>query len=144
VRNLPGWYFTKPLNRWWHPLPTPQTRRVRTTASFRVQGDGPSLTVDAVSRKLGLQPTQSSEAGDRVSPRSSARRADSMWIINSSSGVEDGVELSEQLERLLQVLEPVTTPLWDLCNSGYKANWYCWVESHATEHAVVIDRNLME
>jgi hypothetical protein len=25
-----------------------------------------------------------------------------------------------------------------------EANWYCWVESHATEHAVELDRQLMQ
>jgi hypothetical protein len=53
-------------------------------------------------------------------------------------------QLGEQLRRLLQVLEPIAGALWELADSGYEANWYCWVESHATEHAVELDRQLMQ
>jgi hypothetical protein len=45
--------------------------------------------------------------------------------------------------RLLAILEPRAAGLWELTASGYDANWYCWVESHATEHAVEINRQLM-
>jgi hypothetical protein len=48
-----------------------------------------------------------------------------------------------QLGRLLAILEPRSAALWDLIDSGYEANWYCYVASHATEHAVEIDRQLM-
>jgi hypothetical protein len=117
---------------------------VRTRASFRLWGDNDRLTADAVSRKLGLEPTAAGEAGNRVGRRSIARRAESLWLVDSGPGIEDGVELDEQLTRLLQVLEPVAGALWELVDAGYEANWYCWVESHATEHAVEIDRHLMQ
>jgi Domain of unknown function (DUF4279) len=78
------------------------------------------------------------------SPRSTARRAESLWLISSVPDIEDDVELGEQLTRLLTVLEPVAGALWELADAGYEANWYCWVESHATEHAVEIDRQLMQ
>jgi hypothetical protein len=97
-----------------------------------------------VTRKLGLEPTCAGEAGDRVGRRSTAHRAESLWLISSGPGIEDDVELGEQLKRLLQVLEPVAGALWELANAGYEANWYCWVESHATEHAVEMDRQLMQ
>jgi hypothetical protein len=59
-----------------------------------------------VTRKLGLELTRAGEAGDRVGRRSTGRRAESLWLISSGPGIEDGVELGEQLSRLLQVLEP--------------------------------------
>jgi hypothetical protein len=113
---------------------------VRTRATFRLWKDHADLTADAVTRRLGIEPTATGEAGRR----STAIRAESLWLLSSGPGIEDGVELSEQLQRLLAVLEPVTSALWELVNYGYEANWYCWVESHPTEHAVEIDRHLMQ
>ena len=107
-------------------------------------GDNARLTAEAVSRKLRVEPTSAGEAGDRVGRRSTARRTESLWLISSASGIEDEVELGEQLGRLLAILEPVAGALWELADAGYEANWYCWVESHATEHAVEIDRKLMQ
>lgn len=52
--------------------------------------------------------------------------------------------MAEHLGRLLGVLEPVAGALWELVDAGCEANWFCWVESHATEHAVEIDRQLMQ
>ena len=97
-----------------------------------------------MTRKLGLEPTRVIEAGDRIDRQSAARRAESLWLISSGPVIEEGVELGEQLRRLLQVLEPIAGALWELADSGYEANWYCWVESHATEHAVELDRQLMQ
>ena len=71
-------------------------------------------------------------------------RETSFWALSSAAEIEDDVELGEQLQRLLEVLEPASTDLWDLENAGYVANWFCYVASHATEHAVEIDRQLME
>lgn len=121
-----------------------ETSPVRTRASFRLRGDNSGLTADAVDRKLRLEPTFAGEAGDRVGRRPGARRAESLWVLSSAPAIEDGVELGEQLRRLLEVLEPVTGELWELIDAGYEANWYCWVESHATEHAIEIDRRLMQ
>lgn len=97
-----------------------------------------------MTRKLGIEPTATGEIGDTIGRRSSARRAESLWLLSSGPGIEDGVELAEQLRRLLETLEPVTSALWELTDAGYEANWYCWVESHAMEHATVIDRQLMQ
>lgn len=88
-------------------------------------GDNARLTAEAVSRKLRVEPTAASEAGDRVGRRSTARRSESLWLISSASGIEDAVELGEQLGRLLSVLEPVAGALWELADAGYEANWYC-------------------
>jgi hypothetical protein len=101
-------------------------------------------TAEAVTRKLGLEPTRTGEAGGRVGRRSTVRRTESLWLISSASGIEDEVELGEQLGRLLAVLGPVAGELWELADAGYQANWYCWVESHATEHALEIERMLMQ
>jgi len=66
-----------------------------------------------------------------------------MWLLSSSPGIEAGVELATQLNRLLVILEPVTPLLWELVEAGYEANWFCYVASHATEHAVELDRPLL-
>jgi hypothetical protein len=126
------------------PVRRLQTGSVRTKASFRLWGDNARLTAEAVSHKLGLEPTRAAEAGDRGGRRSDARRGESLWLLSSGRGAEVGVEVAEQLGRLLGVLEPVAGALWELVDAGYEANWYCWVESHATEHAVEIDRQLMQ
>jgi hypothetical protein len=83
------------------------------------------------------------EAGDRVSSRSAATRGSSAWLLRSSPGIETGTELAGQLHRLLAVLEPVTAQLWDLVHAGYEANWFCFIASHATEHAGELDRQTM-
>ena len=41
------------------------------------------------------------------------------------------------------MLEPRTGDIWNLVQQDYEANWFCYVGSHATEHAVVLDRDLM-
>jgi hypothetical protein len=117
---------------------------VRTQATFRLYGDADELTADAVTRQLGIQPTLSGEAVTRVGRRSKAIRAESIWILNSGPEIEEGVELADQLERLLAVLEPLGATLWNPVESGYEANWYCSIESHATEHAAEINRHLMQ
>ena len=65
------------------------------------------------------------------------------WFLHSCDQIERGVELHVQLDRLLKVLEPVTSDLWDLVDAGYWANWWCFVGSHGTEHAVELDRELL-
>jgi hypothetical protein len=87
-----------------------------------------------------VQPTRTHEAGDPISRRSAHTRDSSLWLLSSSPEIEPGTELSEHLQRLLAILEPVTGRLWELVNAGYEANWYCWIASHATEHAAELDR----
>jgi hypothetical protein len=116
--------------------------RVETTATFRLWG-GAGLTADAVTRRLGLRPTRTVEAGDPISRRSARTRDSSMWLLSSSPGIEAGVELATQLNRLLVILEPVTPVLWDLVEAGYEANWFCFIASHAHEHAAELDRPLL-
>jgi hypothetical protein len=100
---------------------------METMATFRLRG-GSGLTADAVTARLGLQPTGSGE---------------SVWQLSSSAKSETGVELATQLRRLLAILEPVTEQLWDLTRQGYEANWFCYLASHATEHAAELDRELL-
>ncbi len=111
---------------------------MQTTATFRLFGDA-TLTAEAVTRRLGILPSRAFEAGDRISRRSQATRRSSAWLLSSSPGIEDGTELAEHLHRLLCDLEPVTAQLWDLVHVGYKANWFCYIASHATEHAAELD-----
>jgi Domain of unknown function (DUF4279) len=119
------------------------TRRVETKATFRVEGDGAILTASRVTDKLGLRPTSSYEAGTPVSSRSTSKRPTSMWLLSSSPTIERGVELADQLERLLTKLEPVSGTLWELVRAGYQANWLCYVASHPTEHAAELSRPLL-
>jgi hypothetical protein len=97
-----------------------------------------------VTHRLGIQPTLEIGAGVHVGRRSAAVRREALWTLSSGPDIEEGVEIADQLDRLLAVLEPRAAALWELIEAGYEANWYCWVESHATEHAVEIDRQLME
>jgi uncharacterized protein DUF4279 len=112
---------------------------VETRATFRLFGDA-ALTAAAVTRRLGIQPTRALEAGDWVGGRPAATRDSSAWLLSSSAGIETDTELGEQLRRLLAVLEPVSAPLWELVRAGYEANWFCYVASHASEHAAELDR----
>ena len=112
---------------------------MRTGATFRLFGDD-RLTAADVTARLGLAPTSDHEAGSRKGPRSPVRTS-SGWFL--STGTDDGVELSAQLQALLDELEPLTSVLWDLVSMGYEANWFCYVGSHATEHAAELDRALL-
>nr|WP_071587968.1 DUF4279 domain-containing protein [Pseudofrankia inefficax] len=115
---------------------------MRTTATYRLVGpDG--LTAAAVTQRLGLQPTKAFEVCTPVSSRSRSIRGTSGWLLQSSPQVESGVELETHLHRLLVLLEPLAQPLWDLVDAGYWANWFCFVASEATEHAVELDRRLL-
>jgi Domain of unknown function (DUF4279) len=116
---------------------------VQTTATFRLWG-GAGLTAAAVTQRLNLQPTEAFEAGTPTGRRSPVARDSSVWILQSSPRIQSGTELAAQLLRLLAVLEPVTQPLWDLVHAGYRANWFCYVASHATEHAAELDRHLLQ
>ena len=124
-------------------LRSPTLTGVETRATFRLSGDG-GLSAAAVTRRLGIQPTRSHEAGDPVSRRSAHTLGYSLWLLSSSPEIEDGTELSAQLHRLLAILEPVTWTLWELVSEGYDANWYCWIASHATEHAAELDRETLQ
>jgi hypothetical protein len=116
---------------------------VETTATFRLFG-GTGLTAAAVTRRLSIQPTRAVEAGDPISRRSAKVRDSSIWLLTSSAGIEVGAEVSEHLHRLLASLEPVTALVWELVQEGYEANWFCYVASHAAEHAVELDRTTLQ
>ena len=115
---------------------------METTAAFRLSGNE-RLTAAAVTRRLGIQPTRSFEAGDPVSSRSAVTRQGSLWLLTSSPRVETGTEIAGHLHRLLAILEPATEALWELAHTGYDANWRCYIASHATEHAAELDRQTM-
>jgi hypothetical protein len=123
----------------------PILARMLTKVTFRLAGYDPGLTAAAVTRRLGLQPATAFEADTPVSRRKAPRtRGYSLWLISSSPHVEPDVGLSVHLRRLLTILEPVAAPLWELADLGYEANWYCFAASHATEHAMELDRPIMQ
>jgi len=112
-----------------------------TKATFRLAGYDAALTAAAVTRRLGLQPANAFEADSPVSRRRAGRtRGYSLWLITSSPDVEPDTEIADHLRRLLAILEPVAAPLWELARAGYEANWFCFAASHATEHAIELDR----
>lgn len=117
---------------------------METNATFRLTGDNEPLTAAAVTTRLGLRPTTAFEAGTAVGPRSGRLRGYSFWALEASPTIASGVELAEQLHKLLDQLEPLSDELWALARQGYEANWFCFVASHATEHAVELDRRTME
>jgi hypothetical protein len=95
-----------------HRSPPRALASVQTTATFGLSGDA-TLTAAAVTRRLGIQPSRAFETGDPVSSRSADTHNSSLWLLTSSPGVEAGTELTEDLHRLLTIVEPVTAPLWD-------------------------------
>jgi hypothetical protein len=114
---------------------------MKTSATFRLFGER-DLTAAAVTDQLGLTPSRSYEAGTPVS--GSTRLCESStWLLRSAPAIELAVELSEQIERLLTVLEPKTQSLWNLVERGYRANWFCYVASTPAEHAVELNRDLL-
>jgi Domain of unknown function (DUF4279) len=121
----------------------PTLAGVLTTATFRLFGSA-TLTAAAVTRRLAIAPTRALEQGNRISSRSARTRDSSAWLLSSSPGPEDGTELTEHLHRLLAILEPVTGPLWELVREGYEPNWFCYIASHATEHAAELDRPTLQ
>lgn len=116
---------------------------METRTAFRLIGNGP-LTAARVTERLGVLPSKAEEAGAPASRRSAARREASLWLLNSSGCVETGTEVGEQLGRLLDQLEPVSAAIWELVREGYEADWYCWVASHATEHAAILGRATLQ
>jgi len=117
---------------------------VDTTAAFRLFGDDARLTAVAVTRRLGIQPTSAHEAGEPVSRRSTAIRDNALWLLRASPRIQTANEQGEHLHRLLAVLEPQAAVLWELVEAGYQANWFCYIASHATEHAAELDRRTLQ
>ncbi|WIX92788.1 DUF4279 domain-containing protein [Amycolatopsis sp. DG1A-15b] len=114
---------------------------VQAGATFRLSGDQGGSAA-AVTRLLGLEPTHSFEAGDRVGRRSAAIRRGSLWML--SSDLPSDRELADHLHLLLDRLEPKAEALWQLTTQGYVADWFCLAASQATEHAIELDRPLLQ
>ncbi|MET8258705.1 DUF4279 domain-containing protein [Micromonospora sp. NPDC005553] len=115
---------------------------MRTMATYRLLGAG-DRTAAHVTQLLGIQPSVSFEAGTPVGAKSAATHKECGWLLSSAESPESDVELAEPLEGLLDILGPVADRLWQLVEAGYQANWFCYVGSHATEHAVELDRDLL-
>jgi len=115
---------------------------MRTLATFRVVPP-PGARADRVTTVLGIQPTTVHEVGELVGRRSPRVVQAAMWSLDSAVDVGDGVELGTSLTVLLDRLEPLTGRLWDLYADGHMFDWFCFVGSHATEHAVELDRPVL-
>jgi hypothetical protein len=112
---------------------------VRSAATYRIFG-APGLTAAEVTRRLGIRPTTTAEAGTPLGRRTSAVRAESLWCLSTSTA---DTEPAVHLRQVLDVLEPRKAELWELAEAGYRAGWFCLVASHAAEHAVELDRGLL-
>jgi len=66
-----------------------------------------------------------------------------MWSLGSAADAEYGVELGTALTVPLERLEPLADRLWDLHAGGHWIDWFCFVESHATEHAAKLSRSVL-
>jgi hypothetical protein len=112
---------------------------LRTLVTFRLYGPaGGSAAL--VTATLGISPTRAFEAGAPANRRTHRRRDHSLWMLGSTAEPEDGIELTTQLRRLLDQLEPVTPKPWRLVEQGYDANWFRYLGSQAAEHAAELDR----
>ncbi|MDQ1724224.1 MAG: hypothetical protein QOG52_1252 [Frankiaceae bacterium] len=116
---------------------------MRTQVTFRLTSDHGGSAAD-VSTRLGVSPTSGYEAGGPVGSRTSSPREHSSWHLSSDRDPQDGLELATALNVVLDALEPVGPALWQLIRDGYSANWFCYVGSHATEHAVELDRETLK
>jgi hypothetical protein len=111
-------------------------------ATYRIGGAAPGLTAARVTSVLEVSPTASGERGERRTPRSPVAQV-SWWSL--ASGAEpDATELSTQLDRVLAKLIARRDALWRLADEGYEMDWFCYVGSYASEHAVELSRQMME
>ncbi|MET1073219.1 MAG: DUF4279 domain-containing protein [Umezawaea sp.] len=95
-----------------------------------------------MTRLLDLDPSQVFEVGDPVGRSPGNTRRVSLWLL--SSDLPSDAELADHLHRLLNRLEPRTAALWQLVDQGYAADWFCLAASQATDHAVELDRPLLQ
>ena len=65
---------------------------------------GPEIESTTVTSLIGLPPTYAHDLGDLVSPRSTRRRSESMWMLDSPLG--DAATVAEHLEWFMRVLPP--------------------------------------
>jgi Domain of unknown function (DUF4279) len=115
---------------------------VRTSATYRITAHSAELTAAAVTTALGVAPSRTVEAGERMTPRASIARQ-SYWSLSSGDIPEPGAELADSLTRVLNQLHPLRAKLWTLAETGYEMDWFCYLGSHATEHAAEIPREVM-
>lgn len=113
-------------------------------ATYRLVGREGSVA--EITDFLQIAPTRVGEIGDLISKRSPKPRyrEEWIWLLESSTDHHPTrEELADHLHRLLDILEPVADRLHQLESRGIWANWFSFVASSATEHAVELDRDLM-
>jgi hypothetical protein len=114
---------------------------MRTGATFRLASDHDGGSA-FVTRTLGLEPTHAREVGDPVGRTPGNVRRMSLWTL--SSGLPSERELEDHLTWLLDRLAPKADLLWHLVSQGYTADWFCLAASEVTEHAVELNRPLLQ
>jgi len=66
------------------------------------------------------------------------------WMLESNPGGPlEGVELSDSLRRVIAILRPRRESVWRLVDDGYRVDWFCYLGSHAAEHAAELRRDLL-
>ena len=111
-------------------------------ATYRITASTDDLMAVRVTETLGLMPSQSVEVGQKVAPSAPAAML-SQWWLSSGPGPVDGNELSAQIALVLDRLHPRRDLLWRLAEAGYRMDWFCYIGSHPTGHAVELSRELM-
>lgn len=116
---------------------------MRTMTTYCLTGGDTHDTADLTAR-LCITPTDAFDGGDNFGRVHPIVRSHALWELSSSSGPEDGVELADQFRRVLALLEPRRELLWELVDKdGWRADWFCYLGSHATEHAAELDRDTL-
>ena len=113
---------------------------MRTGATFRLWvAEG--MTAQTVSMRLGLEPGSSPEDGSDGASGAAVRLEGSTWLL--STNISDDTDLERQLNDLLDLLEPRAAVLHALVADGCVANWFCYLGSHAAEHAAELPSSLL-
>jgi hypothetical protein len=102
-------------------------------ASYRISAPDEYFSAEHVAAALGIDSSSSGWLG-----------ALGQWSLVSADGPVDGAELSEQITVVIDQLYAHRAALWSLVEQGYEMDWFCFLGSHATEHAAVLPRELMQ
>ena len=111
----------------------------RTRAALAIQHE--SLGPQHVTEVLGLEPTESFEAGDPYA-RGTRRRAHSHWALDNPADIDEA-PLDDQLRTLLDRVRPAALQLRQLRDEGYRLVWTCYVEECDGDGAVMLSHGLL-
>jgi hypothetical protein len=110
---------------------------VRTMATYRISAPDVSFSAEHVAAALEIDPSRS---GWRHRPDTAVGQ----WSWASAAGPVDGAELSQQIAVVIDQLDVHRAALWSPVEDGYEMDWFCFLGSHATEHAAELPRELLQ